>query len=53
MRRKAEEDVDLFSDNDEDAEVINPITPQVFLPRYRRDAQRGDGCGAGAAEEPV
>ena len=30
MRRKAEEDVDLFSDNDEDAEVINPITPEQY-----------------------
>ena len=30
MRRKAEEDVNLFSDNDEDAEVINPITPEQY-----------------------
>ena len=30
MRRKAEEDVDLFSDNDEDAEVSNPITPEQY-----------------------
>lgn len=30
MRRKAEEDVDLFSDNDEDAEAINPITPEQY-----------------------
>ncbi len=48
MRRKAEEDVDLFSDNDEDAEVINPITPEQYqtLMEYLEERNK-PACPAG------